>query len=135
MSFLLVQSICAVFGLFFFFTGATSFARPHLFAKKLGLITTGASGVVEIRAQYGGFFIAAGFALWAPLIDLLSFAGAYVVALVIFGGLFLGRICAAVIGGRNDALLPTIRALYLIDGLGAILAATGLYISIRMGLI
>lgn len=121
----MVDATLAIFGLFFLYTGVMSFWHPTKFARSLALETQGRSGQVEIRAQYGGFFFAAALSQFAPLIDLLDQATALLFALVIFGGLIMGRIGALLI--RNaEQLTPQIKALYWIDAVGGAGAALGL---------
>ena len=112
-------------GLFFLYTGITSFWQPVKFARFLALETQGRSGQVEIRAQYGGFFCAAALSQFAPFIGVLNHATALVVALVIFGGLIMGRL-AALLVRSDEKLTPPIRALYWVDAVGATCALLGL---------
>ena len=126
---LAVDLVLAVFGLFFLYTGVVSFLRPEPFARALSLEAVGRSGAVEIRAQYGGFFFAAALSQFAALCDLMAPFGALMVALVIFGGLILGRLGSFVFGTGGQALTPTIRALFLIDGGGAVVAAACLLLA------
>ncbi|PCJ71549.1 MAG: hypothetical protein COA62_02885 [Rhodobiaceae bacterium] len=124
-----VQAVLIVFGLFFAYTAIISFRRPKSFAAALGLTTIGRSGEVEIRAQYGGFFLAAAICQFAPFVTDMASTTALAVGLVIFGGLILGRLAALFSGSTDEQLLPTVRALYWIDGGGALLALTGLYMT------
>ena len=118
-----VWVVLSIFGVFFLYTGVSSFLRPGSFARSLSLETVGRSGAVEIRAQYGGFFFAAAVSQFAPFVGLTTPSVALIVALVIFGGLILGRLGALVYAARGDTLTPTIRALFVVDGGGAVLAA------------
>ncbi|MHA7834019.1 MAG: hypothetical protein ACX94A_06010 [Algiphilus sp.] len=111
------------FGLFFLYTGVISFQRPGPFAKSLSLEAVGVSGEVEIRAQYGGFFFAAALSQFAPLIGLLSEVSALIVSSTIFGGLFFGRLAAALAGPKIHTLSSTLRALFVIDAVGFIAAS------------
>lgn len=124
-----VWVVLAIFGLFFLYTGVASFLRPAPFARSLSLETVGRSGAVEIRAQYGGFFFAAAVSQFAPFVGLIAPS----VALVIFGGLILGRLGALVYAARGDTLTPTIRALFVVDGGGAALAAACLLAPVTAG--
>ena len=123
------QLVLGVFGLFFLYTGVTSFLRPHTFAEMLSLEANGHSGRVEIRAQYGGFFFAAALSQFAPFAGLLTMSQALVVALVIFGGLILGRIGALFANPRNERLTQMIKTLYVIDGVGLALSAAALAVA------
>ena len=116
----------AIFGLFFLYTSIMSFRQPAGFARSLSLEAVGRSGRVEIRAQYGGFFFAAALSQFAPLVDLIPAHTALFVALVIFGGLIIGRIAGLFFGADREALTPVIRNLFWIDAAGTILAISGL---------
>ncbi len=115
--------VLSLFGLFFLYTGVISFLRPGRFAKSLSLDAIGVSGEVEIKAQYGGFFLAAALVQFAPFIGLLSEFSALIVSLTIFGGLVFGRIAAAMIGLRGQALSPMIKTLFVIDAVGFVAAS------------
>lgn len=129
----LINGSCLLFGLFFLFTGVTSFIRPKRFAETLGLSTLGASGLVEVRAQYGGFFTIAGIAQFAPFFDVLEFADAFFISSVIFVGLILGRVGALAFKEQSASLLPMIQALFLIDGVGAALSLSGWLAAVGVG--
>jgi len=114
--------VLSLFGLFFLYTGVISFRNPGRFSKALSLETNGVSGEVEIRAQYGGFFLAAALSQFAPFVGLVSVFSAMVVSLTIFGGLIFGRIGAAVFGLKEQKLTPMIKALFVIDAVGFVAA-------------
>ncbi len=129
MSPLIINIILVSFGVFFAYTAIVSFRTPVPFARGLGLEPNGRSGAIEIRAQYGGFFAAAGLAQFAVFAELLSAQTALFVGLVIFGGLIAGRVLALLAGGRGEKLLPIISALYWIDGIGCLAAIVGLFLT------
>jgi len=110
--------VLSLFGLFFLYTGMISFQRPGWFAKSLSLEAVGVSGAVEIRAQYGGFFLAAALSQFAPFLGLLSTFSALIVSLTIFGGLIFGRLGAAIAGLNGQKLSPMIKSLFVIDAIG-----------------
>ncbi len=118
-----------VFGLFFLFTGVSSFKNPEKFARSLSLDAIGHSGRVEIRAQYGGFFVAAALSQFAYFANLNSKPTAFLVALIIFGGLIFGRAAAALFNPEREKLAPMIRNLIWIDAAGAIVSLSGLMIA------
>ncbi len=105
------------------YTGLHSFIAPGHFANLLNLEPIGRSGNVEIRAQYGGFFQAAAASQFAALVGLLPAPLALTVSIVIFGGLFTGRILSLPLGNNKERISTNIKALYIIDGLGLIAAA------------
>ncbi len=111
--------ILVIFGLFFLYTGIISFRNPVGFARSLSLETVGWSGQVEMKAQYGGFFIAAALSQFAPLVGMLNPETALVVSLVIFGGLIAGRLGALTVSGQDEPLTSMIKRLFYIDGAGA----------------
>lgn len=124
-----INTILVVFGLFFAYTAVVSFRTPVPFARGLGLEPSGRSGAIEIRAQYGGFFAAAGLAQFAVFGGLISASAALFVGLVIFGGLIAGRGAAFFVGDKDEKLLPIISALYWIDGGGFVAAVIGLFLT------
>lgn len=130
---LFINLTLAMFGLFFVYTGAASFLRPATFARSLALTANGPSGEIEIRAQYGGFFFAAGLVQFLALSPALAPVAALTVSVVIFGGLCLGRYGAALFKTGDDKLAPVIRALFYIDAVGALLAVGALYAAVAGG--
>ncbi len=118
--------VLIIFGVFFLFTGIMSFRQPVRFARSISLQAIGKSGCVEIRAQYGGFFFVAALSQVAPFVGLISIFTAFVVALVIFGGLISGRVGALFFDADGQTLTPMIRNLFWIDGMGTVLALVGL---------
>ena len=108
--------------LFCLFTAATSGIAPREFAGRLGLDTLGASGYNEIRAQYAGFFLAAGTICITALLGLVSKRSALIVLAVLFGGLIAGRVGSLAVNRGFAGYTSTILALYVIDASGFILA-------------
>ncbi|MBV8192411.1 MAG: hypothetical protein JOY64_18410 [Alphaproteobacteria bacterium] len=118
--------VLVVAGLFSLLTTWTSGTAPREFAARLGLAVVDGGGVNEIRAQYAGFFLAAALACGAALVGWLPRQAAFVVLLVIFGGLICGRVASLAIDGGIAGYGPTIRALYAIDAIGLCLAIAAL---------
>jgi len=110
--------VLGVFALFFLYTGIMSLWRPEQFARALSLQPADRSGIVEIRAQYGGFFYVAAMTQFAPFFGIMTIQSALMISVVIFGGLFLGRICAIFLDGDGQPLTPMIRSLFAVDGIG-----------------
>jgi hypothetical protein len=112
------RGVVVVTGVFCAFTGCAAFVYPVGFAANVGLGIPGSDGLNEIRAQYGGFFLA------AAIVNALALTGArarrasYVVNAVIFGGLLLGRLVSLGLNGGVGGYGPMIRALYFIDATG-----------------
>ena len=92
----------------------------------LSLQPVGRSGLIEIRAQYGGFFLAAALSQFAALIGLVSAQTSFIVSLTIFGGLITGRLMALFARGDRTEISKPIIGLFFIDGCGALLSAGAL---------
>lgn len=127
---LIINAILTITGLFFLYTGVMSLLRPKNFANVLGLDPLGRSGEIEIRAQYGGFFTAAAIPQLLAVMGSLPYASAFLINLVIFGGLIAGRLLALFFKSENNTIIPMIKALFLIDAVGALAALYGLWISL-----
>ena len=119
----LVLAIAALFRLLTTWSSATA---PGEFAQRLGLALANAGGYNEIRAQYAGFFLAVAAVCGASLAGMVSRQAAFVVLTVAFGGLILGRLASLALDGSVAGYGPTIRALYVIDGIGFSLAIAAL---------
>ena len=111
-------AVLGIIALFFLSTSWGSFSNPKQFAERLGFALPGPDGLNEIRAQYGGFFLA------AAVCGVLALAGwiprntAFVVNITIFGGLVAGRLVSLFLDGGIRKYGPLIRALFVIDALG-----------------
>lgn len=123
------NAILTITGLFFLYTGIMSIARPKAFANVLGLEPIGRSGEIEIRAQYGGFFTAAAIPQFLAIGGLLPYNMAFLISLVIFGGLIAGRLLALIFRSENSTITPMTKALFWIDAIGALAALAGLWIT------
>jgi len=118
-------AVLVVGGLFLLTTWSSATA-PGQFAAKLGLAIVDAGGSNEIRAQYAGFFLAAALMCGAALASWLPRQAAFLVMIVIFGGLIAGRIASLALDGSMAGYGPTIRALYAVDAIGLALAIAAL---------
>jgi hypothetical protein len=72
----------------------------------------------EIRAQYGGFFLAAALANALALFGVFSRQTGFAINAVVFGGLITGRIASLAIDGGLIGYGGVIRALFFIDATG-----------------
>ena len=118
--------VIVVGGLFFLLTAWSSAAAPGQFAAKLGLAIADAGGINEIRAQYAGFFLAAALMCGAALAGWAPRQAAFLVMIVIFGGLIAGRVVSLALDGGMAGYGPTIRALYAVDAIGLALTLAAL---------
>jgi hypothetical protein len=82
----------------------------------IGVHIANADGLNEIRAQYGGFFLAAAGICATALIGAIPRQIAYVVIAVTSGGCIAGRLVSLVLNGGFAGYSPTMVALYFIDG-------------------
>jgi len=124
----MTMAVLTLFGLFFTYTGLHSLIAPRGFARILSLEPIGRSGDIEIRAQYGGFFLAAGLAQFAALSGHLTQSTALMISFVIFGGLIMGRLLALLFQGDGAPISPAIKALYVIDAIGCVSSAIALWV-------
>ena len=60
--------------------------QPGNSAARLGLATSNAGGINEVRAQYAGFFLAVSLVCIATLFGDLSRQTAFIVLIVVFAG-------------------------------------------------
>jgi hypothetical protein len=125
MTTLLGTIVLAASSLFSLATSWSSFRAPRPFAERLGFTIPGADGLNEVRAQYGGFFLAVAASGGAALAGLIPRQAGLIVAGTVFGGLILGRLVSLVLDGGAGNYGATIRALFFIDsfGLAAVIAA------------
>jgi hypothetical protein len=117
-------AVLIITALFFLSTTWSSFSNPKQFGERLGFTIPGADGLNEIRAQYSGFFLAAAVCGALALGGLIPRSTAFVVNATIFGGLIAGRVISLFLDGGLRKYGPLIRALFMIDALGFILAMT-----------
>lgn len=108
----------AITAAFFVYTAVTSAANPAAFANQLGLSILNAGGVNEIRSQYAGFSLAGAILCGLGLTGAVSRQATCMTLAVIFGGLIGGRIVSLFLNGGMAGFGPSIRALYVVDGLG-----------------
>jgi hypothetical protein len=111
--------------LFFAYTAWTSAAAPESFANQLGLSIVNQGGVNEVRSQYAGFFLAGAILCVMGLAGVVSRPATYITLVVTFGGLIGGRLVSLAINGGMTGYGRSIRALYVIDGVGF---ATAVYL-------
>jgi hypothetical protein len=103
---------------FFAWTSWSSLRFPRQFGERLGLMIGGFDGLNEIRAQYGGFFLAAALINALALFGMCSRQTSFVVNAVVFGGLITGRVASLVIDGGLNGYGGVIRGLFFIDTIG-----------------
>jgi hypothetical protein len=118
-------AVLTIATLFALATSVNSFLIPRQFAQLLGLAITGADGINEVRAQYGGFFLAVAASGTAALSGVIAPQAGLIVMATVFGGLIFGRLVSLTLDGGMKGYGATIRALFVIDsiGLAAALAA------------
>lgn len=113
-----------VSALFTAWTSWISFTAPVKFGKQLGFLLAGVDGTNEIRAQYGGFFLAVTAASVLALWGILPRQAALIVNAVVFGGLIAGRLVSLAVDGSISGYGSAIRLLYVIDAAGFVLSIT-----------
>ena len=115
-------AVLSVIALFFLSTSWGSFSNPKQFGERLGFALPGADFLNEIRAQYGGFFLAAAVCGALAVVGWIPRSTAFVVNITIFGGLIAGRLVSLFLDGGIRKYSPLIRALFVIDALGLVLS-------------
>ena len=115
-------AVLGIIALFFLSTSWGSFSNPKQFGERLGFGLPGADGLNEIRAQYGGFFLAAAVCGALAVVGWIPRRTAFVVNITIFGGLIFGRLVSLLLDGGIGKYGPLIRALFVIDALGLVLS-------------
>jgi hypothetical protein len=115
------------------FAGLLSFAialrallAPHALATGLGLGIGTHDGCNEVRAQYGGFYLAVAVTCALGIAGMVPHTSALLLLAVTFGGILLGRIISAILDGGIGGYGPTIRALYIVDLVGFVAAVLAL---------
>jgi hypothetical protein len=104
--------------LFFAWTSWTSLRFPRQFGERLGFSIGGLDGLNEVRAQYGGFFLAAALVNALALLGVFSRQTSFAVNAVVFGGLITGRVASLALDGGVNRYGSAIRALFFIDAAG-----------------
>ena len=85
-------SVLTVATLFCLLTTWSSGTAPARFTERLGLAIANTGGYNEIRAQYAGFFLAVAVLCGASLAGVVSRQAAFIVLIVVFGGLIFERL-------------------------------------------
>jgi len=114
--------------LFFAWTSWMSFRFPRQFGERLGFTIAGLDGLNEVRAQYGGFFLAAALANGLALVGVLLRQASFTVNAVVFGGLIAGRIASLALDNGMTGYGRTIRALFFIDAAGFALSVAAAFL-------
>jgi hypothetical protein len=123
-----VTGFLIVSALFTAWTGWISIAAPERFAKPLGFVLAGMDGRNEIRAQYGGFFLAVTVVSVLALVGKVPRPAGLLVNAVVFGGLIAGRLTSLAIEGGMNGYGLAIRTLFFIDATGFLLSIAALSI-------
>lgn len=105
--------------------GARGLLKPAALGSRLGYGIPGPDALNEVRAQYGGFFLAVGIVSIIALLGAMPAQAALIMLAVTFGGVLAGRLVSAALDGGVGRYSPFIRSLYIVDavGLGASLLA------------
>lgn len=98
--------------------GLRGLLAPESLGTGLGYGMSNPNALNEVRAQYGGFFLAVGLVSALGLFGILSRQVALIVLALTFGGILFGRAISLLFDGEFSSFSPTIRALYVVDALG-----------------
>jgi hypothetical protein len=124
-----VTTFLVISALFSTLTGYSGLAAPVRFSQLLGYMLTGFDGRNEVRAQYGGFFLAIAAAVILALAGKVPRQAALILNAVLFGGLIAGRVLSLVIDGGMHEYGRYIQILFLIDATGFSLSLIALYLN------
>ncbi len=105
-------------GLFFVLTAASAFSAPRQFGQRLGFTITGPDGSNEVRAQYGGFFLALAVVNGLALMGKVPRGAGLLLTSAVFGGLIAGRITSLFLDGGLAGYGGAIRSLFVVDATG-----------------
>jgi hypothetical protein len=123
--------VLATAALFFLLTAWRSGRAPAEFAARLGLNIASPGGYNEIRAQYAGFFLVSALVCAAALVGVVPRQATFIMLIMIFGGLFAGRLVSLVADGGLAGYGSTIVALHAIDAIGLALGIVALVLEYR----
>jgi hypothetical protein len=118
----------ALAALFFVGSGVLALARPQQFAATLDLTSLRAGGLNEVRAQYGGFFVALGLACGLAMLGILQRRFGLGAAALTFGGVIAGRLAGLLADRSLAGYGRGVRNLFLVDAAGCALAVAALLI-------
>lgn len=105
------------------FLGIFAIADPTGFLAAMQMSAEGPAALNEMRAQYGGFFLALGVFLLASAAGRIGTRAGLWAMVVMYGGIFTGRMLhLTVFGGAPDFpdYNTTMQVIHLIDGGGFI---------------
>jgi hypothetical protein len=120
-------------GLLSILIAARAILAPAALSAALGYGVPGADALNEIRAQYGGFFLAVAIACGLAIITVIPKQSALIVLIVTFGGILTGRLIGLAFDGGMSGYGPTIRALFVVDAIGLMAAVWALLTLARAG--
>ena len=108
------------------FTAGSGILEPRVFAERLGLTVANPGGDNEVRAQYGGFFLAVAVFCAASLAGVVPPRTALAVLAVLVSGLVAGRILSLFLNRGTAGYGFAVRALCAIDAAGFALSVGAL---------
>jgi Domain of unknown function (DUF4345) len=118
--------VLAVAGLFSLAIAARGLLAPALLGSSLGYGLPGADALNEVRAQYGGYFLAVAIACALAVFRVVPRPAALLLLTVTFGGVLFGRLVSLFLDGGFGVYGPTIQLLYVVDAVGLVAAAIAL---------
>jgi hypothetical protein len=121
--------VLSTFGLLALAISLRGLFAPASLGASLGYMLVGTDGLNEVRAQYGGFFLAIATLCGLAVLRSRWREPALVLLAVTFGGILFGRITSIAIDGGVSAYGPVIHALVLIDLIGMLAAGAALALS------
>ncbi|MEL6756984.1 MAG: DUF4345 family protein [Pseudomonadota bacterium] len=122
------RSVMVVTLLIALWIGLLALNAPEQLLEAMQMASTGAAGLNETRGQYGGFFLALAVFLGLGIAGQLRPAAVFMVLLVLYGGVFSGRVIHLALGNFSDfSDYPmAMKAIHFVDFAGFIASGIGL---------
>lgn len=99
--------------------GFRAMLAPEALGAAIGYGLPGPDALNEVRAQYGGFFLAVALVCGLALFGVAPKSAALILLAATFGGILLGRLVSTGLDGGFAAYGATIKALFVVDFVGA----------------
>lgn len=111
-------AVIAASGVLSLAIAARAIIAPKALGAALGFAVSASDATNEIRAQYGGFFLAIAVVCGLAVLGLVPATAALLVLFVTFGGVLAGRLIDFALKGGRASYGGTIKALFLVDAVG-----------------
>jgi hypothetical protein len=125
-AFSIANIVLGLSGLLSLLIAARALISPAALGAAIGYGFPGPEALNEIRAQYGGFFLAVAIVCGLAMSGAIAKQSGLIVLIVTFGGILIGRLIGLAVDGGISGYGPTIRALFVVDAIGLLAAVWAL---------